>query len=213
MGMPVGRGRVGRWAGRGFVVGWGRQSGGVALLNHRLQAGTLSGCDLDWCGFRRCRSWTRLTAGYRPSSLRDEEAGGERELEIVNSKRGRVGRGSFGPRISRMGTNGDASWEGVFGPRISRIGTNGDASWEGGFWTTNFTEGRGWAGRGFVVGWGWQSGGVALLNHRLQAGTLSGCDSDWCGFRRCRSWTRLTAGYRPSSLRDEEAGGEIGNSE
>ncbi len=45
MGMPVGRGRVGRWAGRGFVVGWGWQSGGVALLNHRLQAGTLSGCD------------------------------------------------------------------------------------------------------------------------------------------------------------------------
>ena len=60
-----------------LFLGWGRRSGGVALLNHRLQAGTLSGCDLDWCGFRRCRSWTRLTAGYKLSSLRDEEAGGK----------------------------------------------------------------------------------------------------------------------------------------
>ena len=99
------------------------------------------------------------------------------------------------------------------------MGTNGDANWEGaceeGFWATDITDGHGWAGRGFVVGWGWQSGGVALLNHRLQAGTLSGCDLDWCGFRRCRSWPRLTAGYRLSSLRDEEAGGKlgIGNSE
>ena len=40
--------------------------------------------------------------------------------------------------------------------------------------TTDFTDGHGWAGRGFVVGWGRQSGGVALLNHRLQAGTAAG---------------------------------------
>ena len=41
---------------------------------------------------------------------------------------------------------------------------------------TDFKDGRGWAGRGFVVGWGRRSGGVALLNHRLQAGTPAGCD-------------------------------------
>ncbi len=44
----------------------------------------------------------------------------------------------------------------------------------GGVRTTNLTDGRGWAGREFVVGWGRQPGGVALLNHRLQAGTPAG---------------------------------------
>jgi hypothetical protein len=34
----------------GFVVGWERESGGVALLNHRLQAGTP-------CGVRICGVW------------------------------------------------------------------------------------------------------------------------------------------------------------
>jgi hypothetical protein len=35
----------------------------------------LPGCDIVWCGFRRCRSLPRSTAGYKPSSLQDEEAG------------------------------------------------------------------------------------------------------------------------------------------
>ncbi|RFC46971.1 MAG: hypothetical protein DVB22_003236 [Verrucomicrobia bacterium] len=35
----------------GFVVGWGRQSGGVALLNHRRQAGIPAGVRFLWVWF------------------------------------------------------------------------------------------------------------------------------------------------------------------
>ena len=45
-------GRIGRigcgTGGEGFVMGWGRQSGGVALLNHRIQACTPTGVRI--CG-------------------------------------------------------------------------------------------------------------------------------------------------------------------
>ena len=53
----LGAGRGFRWCGgtrrsdRGHVVGWGRHSGGVALLNHRLQAGTSAGVRFHFVWF------------------------------------------------------------------------------------------------------------------------------------------------------------------
>ena len=72
----------GRWCGGtrrsdgGHVVGWGRHSGGVALLNHRLQAGTPAGVQFCGAWFPVVSLVPSSTTGYGPSSLRDDEAGG-----------------------------------------------------------------------------------------------------------------------------------------
>ncbi len=47
----------------GIVVGWGRLSGGVALLTTGYKPALLAGCDFVGCGFRWCRSWPRSTTG------------------------------------------------------------------------------------------------------------------------------------------------------
>ncbi len=61
------------------IVGCGRQSGGVALLNHRLQAGTPAGVRICGVGLPVVSLVDSLTTGYEPSSLRDEEVGEGRE--------------------------------------------------------------------------------------------------------------------------------------
>jgi hypothetical protein len=56
-----------------MVVGW--RSGGVALLNHRLQAGTPAGVQFLGCEVPVVSLVPSSTTGYEPSSLRDEEVG------------------------------------------------------------------------------------------------------------------------------------------
>jgi hypothetical protein len=142
------RGRVGSMVGR--VVDWGRQSGGVALLNHRLQAGTPAGVRICGVWFPVVSLVPRSTAGYRLASLRDA----------------RVGCGFRWCRFAQPPvTGGHPSGMRVLG----------------------------------VV-----SGGVASLNHRLQAGIPPGC-ACWVWFPVVS--LRSTAGYRLAPLRDAHAGG------
>jgi hypothetical protein len=60
------------WLGaRGGVVGWGRRSGGVALLNYRLQAGTPPGVRCCGVWFPEVSLVPSSTSGYKLSFLRD----------------------------------------------------------------------------------------------------------------------------------------------
>ena len=88
-------------------MGWGRQSGGVALLNHRLQAGTPGGVRFHLVWFPVVSLVPSSTTGYEPSSLRDEETsmagpsgcralGAKARAAVegmgVRDERGRIGR-------------------------------------------------------------------------------------------------------------------------
>ena len=142
-------------------------SGGVALLNHRLRAGTPA-------GVRSCGVWFPVvsrcsTTGYGPSSLRDDEAG--------------VG----GEAASWMRRNVKSGRKGRSGSRAVV-----------------------WRERG-AMGGGWGVGsGIPVVSRCSTTGygltPLPGCDFILCGIRWCRSRTRSTTGYGPSSLRDEHAG-------
>ena len=122
---------------------------GDAVGNERVAQDVPGPRDAE--GLREGGDFPVLAAGRNDSAAATER---------LNGRNGRDGR------IGRMGRMG----------RIGRDGRDGEG------WTDR-TDRTGWGGMdgmdemdglgaglvvvGFVVGWGWQSGGVSLLNHRL----------------------------------------------
>jgi hypothetical protein len=162
------------------------QSGGVAGLNHRLQAGTPSGVRI--CGGResggvagRWGNWFWVgggipavslvpssTAGYRLSSRRDEVGEGERGERCGEMVAGVDG----GDRADRtdLARWGEMGIEGRGERGRGRVRSVAWPAFVGGEVERGWGRASGAIGEGYLD-WGRDSGGVARaeLNRRLQA--------------------------------------------